>query len=122
MVDRQRQRQKPALLIGKLPKLSNQYKHFKTFECLDKPPCSNILSGNASLDRFAYRTDCQPQPISSQLNCAAEKKLRFLQMLFSQFKTEMFFVGKMATGGMKSGRVKVIGQKTFKIVAQQKQG
>lgn len=67
------------------------------------------MSGNSSLDKFAYRTDCNVQLPANPLNvnCTAEKNLRFLQMLFSQFKTEMIFVGQMPTGGIKSGRRQV---------------
>jgi hypothetical protein len=67
---------------------------------LEKRPCQNRLSGNSSLDKFSYRTDCQPK-------CSAEKNLLFLQLLFSQFRTEMIYVGVIPTGGIKSGRRQV---------------
>ncbi|KAI6189457.1 Sparc (SPARC) related MOdular Calcium binding protein-like protein [Aphelenchoides bicaudatus] len=75
---------------------------------LTAKPCQQMpkLSGNSSLDRFVYGVDCnnQPAPNSLNPNCTAEKNLRFLQMLFSQFKTEMIFAGQMPSGGMKESR------------------
>ncbi|KAI6199097.1 hypothetical protein M3Y96_00590400 [Aphelenchoides besseyi] len=85
----------------KLPTSNPPVDYKTTF--FSRRPCGFATSKNYSLfDRSVYLVDCnRMKPMSK---CSKKKNLRFLQMLFSRFRLEMWMNGRVPSGGMKSAR------------------